>query len=251
MDEIEILRQEKRESDGPKKSSMAEAFRQVINSSKAKIIEAEAATKIIGQESENQTPRSDNNKINSSDIKSALNQLRAPRPRPQEQFSRVADPSNKILDCVQKSTVKEADKISARIDVKYRKFLESFKPLTIQATKASGLGKAIRNLIEDYSTLLNDQKEHLKEAMDYLRQVQNAENEYLKYFETSSPEELAAKKKFQDSINTLRLVLNLKKLSDQRLMQFLEKGILSKANYQEIHYYLNFQVYEKWEERGV
>jgi hypothetical protein len=251
MDEIEILRRKTWEAEGPKKSSMAQAMRQVINTSKARIIETETAAKVINKESENFAPRTDNSTINNSDIKNALNHLRAPRPRPHQQLNGTVDLSSEALAPVQKSTVKEADKISARIDSKYRKFLESFKPLTIQGAKAPGLGKTIQYLIEDYSVLLNDQKEHIKEVQDFLRQVQNAENEYLKYFQTSSPEELEAKKKFQDSINTLRLVLNLKKLSDHRLMQFMDKGLLPKSSYQEIHYYLNFQVYEKWEERGV
>lgn len=251
MDEVEILRQEKREVEGPKKSSMAQAMRQVINTSKTRIIEAETALKIRSSESDNLTHKIADNKINSSDIKNALDGLRAPRPRLHQQPNGAVDLSGDTLSCIQKSTVKEADKISARIDIKYRKFLESFRPLTIQATKASGLGKAIQYLIDDYSALLNDQKEHIKEALDFLRQVQNAESEYLKYFQTSSPEELEAKKKFQDSINTLRLVLNLKKLSDHRLMQFMDKRLLPRPSYQEIHYYLNFQVYEKWEERGL
>lgn len=251
MDEIEILRQEKNEADGAKKSSMAQAMRQVINTSKARIIEADTATKIIIKEAENFHQKIDSSIITNSDIKNALDGLRAPRPRPHQQPNGAVDLSSEALAPVQKNTIKEADKISARIDVRYRKFLDSFKPLTIQATKAPGLGKAIQYLIEDYSALLTDQKEHIKEALDFLRQVQNAENEYLKYFQTSSPEELEAKKKFQDSINTLRLVLNLKKLSDHRLIQFMDKGFLPKSSYQEIHYYLNFQIYEKWEERGV
>lgn len=252
MDEIEILRRDKNESDGLRKSSAALAMRSVINMSKTKILESAPAPIAAMRELESITQKNDDNILNGSEIKNALNHLRAPKPRlHQQQLNGAVDLSNEALAFNQKSTIKQADKISARIDSKYRKFLDSFNPLTIQAAKAGGLGKAIQYLIEDYIALLHDQKEHIKEALDFLRQVQSAESEYSKYFQTNSPDELEAKKKFQDSINTLRLVLNLKKLSNHKLIQFMNKGLLPKSNYQEIHYYLNFQVYEKWEERGI
>lgn len=250
--EVDILRRDKNEGEVLGKSSAALAMRSVINMSKTKIFEPAPASIAAMKESESLIQKNDDNKLNGSEIKNALNHLRAPRPRPhQQQLNGAVDLSNEALAFLQKSTVKEADKISARIDRKYRKFLDSFKPLTIQAAKAGGLGKAIQYLIEDYTALLHDQKEHIKEALDFLRQVQSAENEYSKYFQTNSSEELEAKKKFQDAINTFRLVLNLKKLTNHKLVQFMDKGLLPKTNYQEIHYYLNFQVYEKWEERGI
>jgi hypothetical protein len=232
----------------PKKSLMAQAMRDVINSSRPKMVQAEAPSEkkpiMPIEQAEQKT-------IHNKETKNALDHLRAPRPRPHQQIIRLVDLSNETLAHIPNAAEKSPDKISARLDKKFRLFLDAFKPLTLKSKSSAGLGRNIEYLIQDYYSLLSEQKEHLKEAMDFLRQTQNAEIEYGRLFQSSGPEEVQAKKKFQDAINTLRLVLNLKKLTDHKLIQFMDRGILSRAHYLEIHYYLNFQVYEKWEERGV
>ena len=235
----------------PKKSSIAQAMREVINTSRPKVAVPETLTEKRVEDSQAQTVKTESRTLDTIDTKNALNHLRAPRPRSHQQIIRLVDLSYETLALISPSDEKSPDKISARLDSKFRNFIESFRPLTLKAKSSAGLGRNIEYLVQDYCSLLSEQKEHLKEAMDFLRQTQTAEMEYGRLFQSARSEEVQAKKKFQDAINTLRLVLNLKKLTDQKLIQFMDAGVLPRTHYLEIHYYLNFQVYEKWEERGV
>lgn len=223
--------------------SMASMMRSVINESKEKV-QAREARNVGPIELEN-LPDNKNN------IEKALSSLRAPRPRPYNQILTVFGLSNMgEASCVKiENPEKRQDIINARIHTPYKQFLQGFQPL-FSNSKTGGLGKKLHQLIDDYLAMKSEVLAHVHEAEEFLRQCQNAEKEYSKHYGLGNEEEVRVKDKFEKSISTLKLVLNVKRLSDQKLTQLKERKIISGNFYNEVHYYLNHEIYEKWETRG-
>ncbi|MFA5583635.1 MAG: hypothetical protein WDA09_05410 [Bacteriovoracaceae bacterium] len=146
------------------------------------------------------------------------------------------------------NNVESSELITARISEKSKSWIKSFSPLFVRASKRSGLGTNIQLMIQEIVWHRSELREHLHEVKDYLRQVQNSEKEY--YSELGRPGEEEARLKFQKAIKYLELVLNLKRLKYEKMMVLFQKGFVDQVFIDEIHYYMNMEVYEKWSARG-
>lgn len=230
------------ELDRNKIGTIGSRMRAVINDSKEKLQDPKVSFKF-----------QDNEKIESlsSETQKALTSLRAPKPRLCNKITILTSlPGRDVIlfQNIDKSD-KTQDKLSARIHKPFKDFIEKFEPL-VSRLPARGLGGRIHQLIDDYLALKSEELAHLREAMDFLRQCQNEEKEYLIHFGKGSQAEYESKKKFDTSISTLKLVLNLKRLSFAKLQNYKNRGLISQSFLDEVHYYLNPEVYEKWEQRG-
>lgn len=158
-----------------------------------------------------------------------------------------------VLGDVQKipavpSNEESSELITARISEKSKSWIQNFVPLFIRAAKRDGLGTKIQQMIQELIWHRSELREHLHEVKDYLRQVQNAEKDF--YSQLGRVGEEEARLKFQKAIKYLELVLNLKRLKYEKMMVLFQKGYVDQAFVDEIHYYMNIEVYEKWSARG-
>lgn len=224
--------------------SIREQMRAVISENRDRNIERERSEEILK-----------NSPVTSTVEKHEENPHKSPVTSTVEKFNlRPRKPSEiLVLGDVQKipavpSNEESSELITARISEKSKSWIKSFSPLFVRASKRSGLGTNIQLMIQEIVWHRSELREHLHEVKDYLRQVQNSEKEY--YSELGRPGEEEARLKFQKAIKYLELVLNLKRLKYEKMMVLFQKGFVDQVFIDEIHYYMNMEVYEKWSARG-
>lgn len=190
-----------------------------------------------------------------TNIFSKINAINAPEPREAPLFSgkRAHDPvKSEVFEKPQTLNEDPDARFSARILKSTKEYIKTFKPIIpSKMRKNAGGGSGIEAIVEELRFYRKEEQEHIREILDFLRQTQNAEKNYKFFFRRGTEEELEAKQKFSKSISTLAFVLDLKKFSDQRLVQLMNAGLLQKEIYWEIHYYLHSEIYTKWKGRGL
>lgn len=224
--------------------SIRDQMRAVISENRDRNIERERSEEILK-----------NSPVTSTVEKHEENPQKSPVTSTVEKFNlRPRKPSEiLVLGDVQKipavpSNEESSELITARISEKSKSWIQDFVPLFIRAAKRDGLGTKIQQMIQELIWHRSELREHLHEVKDCLRQVQNAEKDF--YSQLGRVGEEEARLKFQKAIKYLELVLNLKRLKYEKMMVLFQKGYVDQAFVDEIHYYMNIEVYEKWSARG-
>ena len=233
-------------------SSIRTALRNEINSSKDKREQKSINNTYPGQNQETLFVNEDKLGF---DIKSKIKSINAPEPREGNLFSEKRALTPYKSEKCEKSRILNDDhdsRFSARILKSTKDYISNFKSIIpSKMRKNAGGGSCLEAIVEELRFYRSEEQEHIREIVDFLRQTQNAEKNYKLLFGRFTEEELEAKQKFSKSISTLAFVLDLKKFSDQRLVQLMNANLLPKEIYWEIHYYLHSEIYTKWKGRGL
>lgn len=137
--------------------------------------------------------------------------------------------------------------LNLKIKKKFVKTVEQFIPEKKLKKKQRGFGTKLSEFILDWQYLVNWEKFQAKDISSIVKQINEDEKKYFRFYGKNNSEETSAQKEFAEKIKYLYYMLKFKSVSSEMLSRFLSKGYISEHDYNDIFYYLKYERYSHFE----